>query len=301
MSAETLGTAERLVACGCIVGESLIWDDRAARLLWVDMLGHRIHRFDPVTGAQDHYDTPGMVTSIGMRTDGGYVVGLERQVALWAPGQEFETLAQIEPDRPGNRLNEGVVGPDGCFWLGTMQNNVTPDGQPRDQTEASGQVWRVHPSGRAELMLDAGFWLTNTIAWLGERVVIGDTGRNTLYSFAQDPTGALHDKRVFLAGYDAGLPDGSCADAAGHLWNCRVVGGAEVVRLGPEGTPRARVATPCTWPTSCVIGGPRMDTLFVTSARFTMAEAHLAQNPWEGDLFALKLSGIKGQLHHRFG
>jgi len=298
----TLGTAERLLKCACIVGESLIWDDRAGLLIWVDMLSHKIHMLDPSTHTHQHFDTPGMVTSIGMRKDGGYVVGLKRSVALWAPDQGFQELAQIEPDRPKNRLNEGVVGPDGCYWVGTMQNNADADGMPRDQTEASGQVWRIHPDGRAELMLDAGFWLTNTIAWLDGRIVIGDTGQNTLYSFAYPPkAGTLGDKNVFLSDYEHGLPDGSCIDANGHLWNCRVVGGAEVLCLTADGTPLQRVATPCTWPTSCIIGGPDMDTLFVTSARFTMSDAHLDAAPWEGDLFAHKLSGIKGRLHHRFG
>ena len=302
MSVETLGTADRRVECGCIVGESLIWDDRAARLVWVDMLGHTIHMFDPLGGTHVLYDTPGMVTSIGMRNDGGYIVGLERCVALWAPGEDFQTLTQIEPDRPENRLNEGVVGPDGCFWVGTMQNNVDAEGTPREQTQASGQIWRIHSDGRAESMLDAGFWLTNTIAWLDGRMIIGDTVQNTLFSFAFDTdTAMLSDKRVFLRDYEQGLPDGSCVDANGHLWNCRVVGGAEVLCLNQDGTPIQKVQTPCTWPTSCVIGGSNMDTLFVTSARFTMSDVHLAAAPWEGDLFAFKLKGIKGLLHHRFG
>jgi len=303
MSVETpvLGMAEQVLACGCVVGESLIWDDRAARLVWVDMLGHTIHMFDPVGRTYQRHDTPGMVTSIGLRQDGGYVVGLEKSVALWSPEQAFQTLVQIETDRPGNRLNEGVVGPDGCFWVGTMQNNVDAEGTPREQTDASGQVWRIHPNGQAELMLDAGFWLTNTIAWLGERVIIGDTGQNALYSFAHAPKGGLHDKRAFLESYDIGLPDGSCVDANGCLWNCRVVGGAEVLCLSADGLPVQRVRTPCTWPTSCVIGGPDMDTLFVTSARFTMSDAHLSKAPWEGDLFAYKGDRISGRLHYRFG
>jgi len=70
------------------------------RLVWVDMLGHHIHMFDPVSRAYDRIDTPGMVTSIGLRADGGYIVGLERSVALWSPDTAFETLSQIEHDRP---------------------------------------------------------------------------------------------------------------------------------------------------------------------------------------------------------
>ena len=297
-----VGTAHQVLNCRCVVGESLIWDDSLGLLIWVDMLGQHIHMYDPVTQDHGRYDTPGMVTSIGMRKDGGYIVGLERSVALWSPNGVFTPLATPEPDLPDNRLNEGVVGPDGCFWVGTMQNNVDASGTPRDQTEATGQVWRIHPDGRSERMLGAGFWLTNTIAWIGESVIIGDTGRNMLFQFAQrqDRT-ALTDKQIFLAGYDAGLPDGSCVDAHDHLWNCRVVGGAEVLCLDADGTPLRKVTTPCTWPTSCVFGGPDLDTLFVASARFTMSDAHLAAAPWEGNLFSCTLPDVTGRLHHKFG
>lgn len=296
----TVGTANQILDCRCIVGESLVWDDQQGLLVWVDMLGHQIHMYDPQTQAHQSHDTPGMITSIGMRKDGGYVVGLEKSVALWSPNDGFEMLAIPEQDQHGNRLNEGVVGPDGCFWIGTMQNNVDTQGAPRDQTQATGKVWRIRPDGRSELMLDAGFWLTNTIAWLGDRVIIGDTGRNMLYSFALH-AGGLTDKRVFLGEYGQGLPDGSCLDANGQLWNCRVVGGAEVLCLAKNGVPVQRVKTPCTWPTSCVFGGANLDTLFIASARFTMSTAHLAAHPWEGNLFACQIPETSGRLHHRFG
>lgn len=306
MSAERqlpiLGTATRILPCACIVGESLIWDDRKGYLLWVDMLGQRIHMLDPEANRHWTFETARMITSIGLREDGGYIVGLERSVALWEPDTGFIPLLDLEPDRPSNRLNEGVVGPDGCFWVGTMQNNVDAHGQPQDQTDCSGQLWRITPDGHAELMVSDGFWLTNTIAWTGSRIVVGDTGRNTLFSFAAEPgdTG-LTDQSVFLENYANGRPDGSCVDADEHLWNCRVVGGAEVLRISSTGAPTGRVQTACTWPTSCAFGGSDLGTLYITSACFTMSQTHLRDFPWEGDLFACRIPGVTGRLQHRFG
>ena len=77
------------------------------------------------------WPAPDFPTSIGLRADGGAIVGLRDRVALWDYGGEFRTLAIIEPDLPDNRLNEGRVGPDGAFWVGTMQNNLHPDGAPK--------------------------------------------------------------------------------------------------------------------------------------------------------------------------
>jgi sugar lactone lactonase YvrE len=105
-----------------VVGESLVWDDRTKRLAWVDIIGRRIHRLDSLTLDHESWDMPDLVTSIGLRSDRGAIVGLRKQVALWDFGGPLRTLATIEPNFPGNRLNEGVVAPDGAFWVGTMAN-----------------------------------------------------------------------------------------------------------------------------------------------------------------------------------
>ncbi len=107
-----------------VVGESLIWDDRRNRLLWVDIVGRKIHRLDPLTLDHESWDTPELVTSIGLRHDGGAIVGLRKELMLWDFGGPFRTIARIEPDHPDTRLNEGVVAPDGSFWVGTMMNNI---------------------------------------------------------------------------------------------------------------------------------------------------------------------------------
>src|ERR1700754_379042 len=110
--------AELIFDARDIVGESLIWDDRRERLVWVDIVGRRIHRLDPQASTHESWDTPDLVTSIGLRADGGAIVGLRKAVALWDFGGLFRTIETIEPDRPDIRLNEGVVAPDGSFWSG---------------------------------------------------------------------------------------------------------------------------------------------------------------------------------------
>ena len=109
-----------------IVGESAVYDERRDALVWVDIGGKRIHRLRLAERRHEAWPAPDFPTSIGLRTDGGAIVGLRDRVALWDYGGEFRTLAIIEPDLPDNRLNEGRVGPDGAFWVGTMQNNLIP-------------------------------------------------------------------------------------------------------------------------------------------------------------------------------
>lgn len=282
-----------------VVGESLVWDAARAQLVWIDIVGKRIHRLDPGTGKASIDATPGFVTSIGLRKDGGYVLGLIKDVVLWDGADGFDPFVRIEPDLPDNRLNEGAVGPDGAFWVGTMQNNIAPDASPRDVDASTGRLWRITTDGKATRICEDVFGITNTMIWTDDgRFVTADTLADAIYSYARAPGGTLSDRRTILANFGRGLPDGSCQDAEGFIWNCRVAGGGCLVRLAPDGRVDRVVDLPCTSPTSCAFGGEYLDRLYVTSARFAMSTTHLEANPQEGSLFVCDI-GVKGRLPWR--
>ena len=284
-----------------IVGESLVWDFRYNRFLWVDIISKLIHAFDPQKGKHESWPTPDFVTSIGLSADGGYIVGLCHEITLWRPYQEFDTLAIPEPNMPNNRLNEGVVGPDGAFWVGTMQNNIKSNGDPKEITASSGAIYRVTVDGTVTRISEQTFGITNTLIWSGDRLITADTIENKIYSFGIDSsTGMLEDRRTILEGFDRGLPDGSTPDIEGAFWNCRVVGGACLLRLSAQGELINTIDLPVTWPTSCAFGGTNLDQLFVTSARFTMGKDHLDSNPQEGSLVQVEV-GMKGTQENVFG
>lgn len=294
--------AEMIYPAENIVGESLIWDEVEQRLLWVDIVGKSIHSFVPETGFHQQWDTPEFVTSIGLRKDGGAIVAFTKTICLWDYGREFRPLAEVESDLPGNRLNEGVVGPDGAFWVGTMQNNFAPDGSAMDITGNTGQLFRCTIDGQVSSICDDKFGITNTFVWTEEgRLITADTLRNEIYSYQLNSTfSGLKNRRTIISDFERGLPDGSTADAEGFIWNCRVVNGNCLLRFNPEGGIVQVYELPCSWPTSCVFGGRNLDTLYVTSARFTMSQEHLDSNPHEGGLFAIE-AGVRGQIGHRFG
>lgn len=289
-----------VVDCRNSVGESITWDDRNGTLVWVDIGGGLLHRLELATGRHTTTQPPARPSSIGLAAGGGYIVGLMKEVVLWDGGAVFTPLARIEPDLPDNRLNEGQVAPDGSYWVGTMQNNLAADGSPQPIEGQKGRLYRVAPDGTVSLLSSDRFGITNTMVWLDDgRFVTADTTLDTLYAYTVGPQG-LADRQVFAASPGRGLPDGSTGDGVGHVWNCRVVGGASLAEFDPQGRLLRLVELPCSWPTSCCFGGPDLDTLFVTSARFTMSEAHLAAHPQEGNLFALKPGRI-GRPARRFG
>lgn len=296
----TAASVELICDTRDVVGESLIWSARDSALWWIDIAGKRISRLEWATRRLDHWATPDIVTSIGLRKRGGFVVGLKREVALWTPGGCFETFARIEPDAPGIRLNEGKVAPDGSLWVGTMENNLTDAMAPIEISGAKGSIWRVGSNGSVARMCEDRFGITNTFVWLDDgRFVTADTLANTLYVYERHADGTLGRRAPFARPHPRGLPDGSCLDVEGYVWNCRVVGGACVVRFAPDGSVDRIVDLTCSWPTSCTFGGPDLDTLYVTSARFTMTEQHLAAHPTEGGLFAFE-PGVRGRPEPQF-
>jgi len=292
-------TVEMIVAAENIVGESAVWDARRQSLYWVDIIGRRVLALR-ADGSVDGWDMPGIVTSIGLCADGRAIMGQRKSVALWDFVGDPALLAEVEPNAPATRLNEGVVGPDGAYWVGTMQDNIGLDDAPQDITATLGRLWRVTPDGAVHALCTDRFGITNTLVWTDDdRLITADTMENTLYSYAISE-GTLSDRRILLAGFARGLPDGSCRDADGYVWNCRVVGGGCVIRIAPDGSIDRVIDLPCSWPTSCAFGGPELDHLYITSARFTMTAEHLAANPQEGSLFRVN-PGCTGLAPHRFG
>lgn len=285
-----MASAELILDAKDIVGESLIWSPSEAALYWVDIVGSRIHRLEPASGAHQTWPTPELPTSIGLRREGGFFVGLRQRVALWQPGGSFENFAVPEPDRPRNRLNEGVVAPDGAFWVGTMEDNIAPDGAPQAMTASTGALYRIAPDGGVKALTPADIGITNTMIWTDDgRFITADTLANQLYQYDYDAaSGTINNRRPFGPPIARGLPDGSTRDAAGTIYNARVAGGSAIARLTPQGELLGFIPLPCASPTSCAFGGPGLDTLFVTSSRFGMTREDLARSPHEGGLFAVR-------------
>ncbi|NJM82549.1 MAG: SMP-30/gluconolactonase/LRE family protein [Tabrizicola sp.] len=284
-----------------IVGESLLWDDRRQRLVWIDIIGRCVHALDPETGRHRLWSMPFRPTSISLREDGDAMLCTERYICRWDWEGTPIPLAEVEPDLPMNRLNEGAVGPDGALWIGTMHQNIAEDDSPAEIPAATGRLYRYAPDGTLSRVTEDLFGISNTLVWPEpDMLVVGDTLKNALYRYRIGPDAILGPREVFAQGLDRGLPDGSCTDARGRVWNARVVGGHAVACIGKDGALLEYLDLPCSWPTSCAFGGTGFATLFVTSARFTMDQDHLAEVPFEGGLFAIPAAG-KGSAPNRFG
>jgi sugar lactone lactonase YvrE len=283
------------------VGEGPFWDEAGQRLLWVDITQEEVLGWRPAGGALQRWRVRGLPCAVIPCEREGAVVALRDGLHLMDLGTgALAPFCRPEADRPGNRSNEAKCDAAGRLWLGTMQNNLEPDGSPRAMTASTGALYKVMPDGTSTREVD-GVGLSNTLAWSpdGRLFYFGDTLANVISVFDCDPaTGRIGGQRPLSGAQLPGACDGSAVDEEGCLWNARF-GGSTVVRLAPDGRVDRIVEVPVTNPTSCCFGGPDLATLYVTSARFSLGPAQLRERPHEGALVAIR-AGVRGTPSCRF-
>jgi sugar lactone lactonase YvrE len=267
------------------LGEGPFWSEAEQALYWVDIAGRRAHRHEPASGKGRSWRMPSPCSAILPARRGGAVValvdGLHR---MDLDSGRLTAFVRPDPDQ-GNRSNETRCDPQGRIWLGTMCNNLGPDGEPLPLARRSGAFYCVEADGGWTRMM-AGIGITNTLCWSpdGSRFYCADTAEETIWSFAYDPNGPrLSDQKVFAEG-GPGHPDGSAMDEEGFLWNARW-GGSRVIRYAPDGRVDREIMLPVEQPSSCAFGGSDRRTLFVTSARQGLEG--LAPDSLDGSVFAI--------------
>ncbi|MCY6381826.1 SMP-30/gluconolactonase/LRE family protein [Hoeflea prorocentri] len=277
------------------VGESPFWDG-AGHIWSVDIVGKRIRRRRFSDGQTETWQTDDLPTALALSPEGPAAVSFAGGVARWSPG-EGPTATTIVPERdPYMRLNEGKCDPAGRLWVASMENNLTPDLEPREQAAARGRLYRLDGTNVTGFG-EADLGIPNTMAWSPDRTrfYFGDSLQNTIWVWDYDnDSGDIYNRRVFVSG-GPGLPDGSTMDADGCLWTARFSAG-RVIRYAPDGRVDRVIDLPVENPTAATFAGDDLSTLIVTSARFAM------DDPSAIDGATLKIAtDVTGQPENWFG
>ena len=276
--------ADLVLDAKATLGEGAIWHAREQVLLWVDILEKRFWRFDPATGQQEAFEVGQFVSTIVPRRQGGVLLGVHHGLAAYdLAARKLTLLCNPEGGRPELRFNDGKCDPAGRFWAGTM---------PLDSHEPIGSLFCLFPDLHCERKL-TGVVCSNGIVWsLDQRTLYYiDTPRLTVDAFDYDvATGVISNRRVAITiPSGVGRPDGSTLDADGMLWVAHWRGG-RVTRWNPRtGALLATVTVPVQQVTSCAFGGPKLDRLFITTAR----RGTETTEPLAGGLFGADV-GVKG-------
>jgi sugar lactone lactonase YvrE len=281
---------ETLIDFNLEIGESPVWDERRGVLWFVDILSPAVLCLEPTTRKVSTYAMPAVVGSISLAFDARLVVALSTGVHLFDPGTgKLEFLVHPEPDRVMNRLNDGKVGPDGCFWIGSMHDSV-----PR---APSGALYRITPSGESLRVLD-GIKVSNGLAWSpdGSTMYHADSRGSYINAFDFDvATGNLSNSRALLTLTEQqGLPDGAAVDNKGFYWSAGVTAG-KLNKISPQGVLVESIELPVAAPTMPCFGGFDGRTIFVTSLASDRSGRHE-----QGTLISFE-SDVVGAPVGRFG
>jgi sugar lactone lactonase YvrE len=287
-----MATFELVADCKNLVGEGPTWDDRRNCLWWTDINSRVLHKLSWPGRTVETYPMPRRVGSLGLCDSGRLILAFEDGVVLHEPGTDvFAHVAAIEADIVMNRLNDGKVGPDGAFWVGSMDERV-----PR---QPSGALYRVTMRGAERQFGD--LIVSNGLAWTqdGRTMVHTDSTKARIDAFDFNPaSGALANRRTVATVADSqGRPDGGAFDRDGFYWSAGVSAGRLNRWSLTSGLERS-FETPCPHPTMPCFAGPDLRMVFLTSLR-SMGHTDLAKYPQSGGLYLTDLS-VAGVAVGRF-
>jgi sugar lactone lactonase YvrE len=288
LTLEVVVTVKIVAETRNVLGESPAWAALEQALYWVDIPAKRLYRWNQLLEEQS-CELPELVSAVVPRALGGVVLTLEKRVAVFDPVTgSLETLCRPDP-HPQNRSNDARCDALGRLWLGTMQNNFDANGQGQEITQHSGALYKIESNGNSLEMLN-NIGISNGLAWSPDSKIMyfADSMTNQIDAFDFDlERGFISNQRHF-SNLERGVPDGSCTDSEGFLWNARW-GGSCLVRFDSNGTVDRVIELPVTQPSSCTFGGEHLEILFVTSARTGLNEP----NSLDGALLALDV-GVRG-------
>lgn len=277
-----LGTRE------CWIGEGPVWNAAEGMLYFVDPAEKAVCRMNIETGDTEALPMPEAVASLAFDRTGCMIVSTARGV--FRVGADGGFLPLYDPARHRiDRANDGKVGPDGRFYVGTQSSRRMGLSDAVD-----GRLYSIDAGGNVRILLE-GLLLSNGMDWSPDGRFFYHTDSDTHmvreYAFAADagdivPTG----REVRIPGVD-----GLTVDTEGILW-AACWGQGHIARVDTRTLEViGYLPVPCAIPASCAFAGDDMATLVAVTAYFDGPRDGLA-----GGIFACR-PGAVGQRPHLFG
>jgi L-arabinonolactonase len=276
----------------CTIGEGPVWDVAEQALYFIDILGKKVLRFDPVRGKTQIWDVPDVIGSMALRHGGGAVVALTNGVhTLDFDSGDCAMLATSADLSEMVQLADGKVDRRGRFIVGSSD---------RAMEQSRGKLYVLE--GNATLReIDNDMIISNGPCWSPDDKILyhSDSIRNIVYAYDYDiDTGTAANRRVFASTAElGGIPDGATIDSDGCMWMA-ICEGQKVVQFRPDGTLERVIDMPVKCPASVMFGGAALDQLYVTS----LSPAFLGREeaPLDGCTFVIEGLGSTGVPEPRY-
>lgn len=268
-------TARRLsaslwVEAGCELAEGPVWDARARRLSFVDILSGRLHRVDGGGRLETlaELDRP-LGAALPSQREGEYLLVTREGFRIRRVDGTIEPLLGLLDDRPDLRFNDAKCDSRGRCLAGTLSMRAE---------RGQGTLFRLDDGPAATAVL-TGVGLSNGLGWSpeGTSLYFADTDAGAVTRHAYDPDSGTVGPAIPFVSMPS--PDGLCVDESGAVWVASWDGG-RIDRYTPDARLDTVVELPVPHVTSCAFMG---DTLVITTARGSGPVAAHA-----GDLFVVE-------------
>jgi gluconolactonase len=274
---------ERL-ATGCHWSEGPVWFGDGRYLLWSDVPGNRILRWDECTGQASVFRAPSNHANGLARDRQGRLLTCEH-LTRRVTRTEYDGSITVLADRwQGKRLNSPndiVCARDGSVWFTDPLFGIQGhwEGEPA-VSETPWAVYRVDASGGAPQRVIDDLAAPNGLAFSADEKILyvvesRATPHRKIWQYDVGALGALSNKRLFVDANGPGAYDGIAVDLKGNVWCGFGTNGAPGV--DPVGLDGVRVYNPLGeaighihLPERCAnlcFGGAKRNQLFMAASR----------------------------------
>ncbi|MGM8211927.1 SMP-30/gluconolactonase/LRE family protein [Virgibacillus sp. W0430] len=289
-----MNSVKLIVDAQALIGEGPCWDPDKKILYWVDIIGKKLHIFNPRENVDRVIYVNEYVSSVVVRESGGLLLTTQNGINFFDIKEEMMIpILNPEIHLKNNRFNDGKCDPAGRFWAGTMDFN----GQKN-----CGSLYRLNHNLEITKVKEK-VSISNGIAWSPNDDIMYyvDSPTRQVVAFDYDnESGKIDNERVVIKFEDKeGIPDGVTTDMEGKIWIAHW-GGSKVTRWNPEiGKLLEVIPIPVLNVSSCVFGGEKMNELYITTSRLDLNKNDLEIQPLAGGVFRLD-TNIVGTQSYKF-
>jgi sugar lactone lactonase YvrE len=278
--------------CDTRLGEGPLWHPDEGALYWIDLIGKRLYRGDPVSGEVTSKALPFRCARVTLVEDGRLLFSFTRGFAFGRyDSDEYESFVASDLIGEAERYNDGACDSRGRFWTGTYD------------VELQRPIGGIYRFERGAATREAnGITLANGLRWSPDerQMFFADSRPGQLWAYEFDPdAGKLGARRLLVDYTGTGVkPDGCATDVDGCVWIAEVHR-SRVARYTPDGELDQIVTLPTRRPTSVSFGGTDARTLYITTRNDGLSESDLASEPHAGCVFAARVS-VAGVPEYRY-
>ncbi|XP_055545457.1 regucalcin-like [Wyeomyia smithii] len=285
------------------LGEGPHWDDQTQSLYYVSLSEATIHRLDHKSNKVYSAKVEGctyasFIIPVKDRSN-EFIVGDGTRVVLisWDGLSDranvLSCVADLGQEAAGHRWNDGKVDSQGRLYAGMM---ITESGGNPFEVN-TGKFYRFDARSRTFFQQLSDIYISNGLTWneRTKKFYYVDSGAHDIKEYDVDKNGNLVSGKIFFDLKENGKKtlhffDGMTIDAEGNLF-VAVFHKGKVFKINPKGQVVQEIVIPAKQVTSVAFGGPKLDELYVTTAKKLVLDP---QNPPAGATFKVTGLGVVG-------